>query len=83
MEKKGFDFLLVQQLFDKLLLLCTFREDLNCYLYFQLPFIILALVIFPWQVTKTSLMGAKNYSAGKSLSLHRDLTWSVRPQETL
>lgn len=51
--KKRFNFLLVQQFFDKLLL-NAFEKDLDC-LYFQISFIRLAWMIFLLGVTKPSL----------------------------
>lgn len=58
LPQKSLNFLLVQQLFDKLLL-NTFREEFYCFvvLYPRLSFIILALVIFLREVAKTSVWG--------------------------
>lgn len=40
----------------------TLGKDLNFSLYSQLAFIILAMVIFLWSMTKTSLRGTRNVS---------------------
>lgn len=50
----------IQQLFNKLLI-NTFGEDLNLYIYSQLPYIISALMIFIEGVGKTHLWGAKSF----------------------